>query len=111
MFRLCFSEEIELIGNSILLAEFKKYEKLLGKSGRILLEIIRDRIQLIEPDYESIEVCKRFMPENEFADLYHASTCLKAEAVMITNDKHFDKIKKAGLIRVWSISEAIKELL
>ena len=40
-----------------------------------------------------------------------ASTCLKAEAVMITNDKHFDKIKKAGLIRVWSISEAIRELL
>ncbi|AIY89148.1 hypothetical protein GACE_2262 [Geoglobus acetivorans] len=44
MFRLCFSEEIELIGNSILLEEFKKYEKLLGKSGRILLEIIRGRI-------------------------------------------------------------------
>jgi len=111
MFKLCFSEEIELIGNSILLEEFKKYEELLGKSGKILLEIIRDRIQLIEPDYENIETCKMFMPEDEFADLYHASTCLKAEAIMITNDRHFDKIKKAELIRVWSISEAIRNLL
>jgi len=45
------------------------------------------------------------------SNVVHAATCLHTAAVLITNDKHFDKIRDAGLIRVWSISEAIKNLL
>ncbi len=111
IFKLCFSEEIELIGNSVLIGEFERYEKVLGRSGRILLEIIKSKIKLIEPDKESLEICREFMPENEYADLYHAATCLKANAVIITNDKHFDRVKERGLIKVWNISEAIQKLL
>ncbi len=31
-------------------------------------------------------------------------------AVLITNDRDFDRIRDAGLIEVWSISEAIRKL-
>jgi predicted nucleic acid-binding protein len=47
----------------------------------------------------------------EMSDIVHAATCLYADAVLITNDRHFDKIKKAGIIEVWSNAKAIKRLL
>jgi len=72
--------------------------------------IVRKAI-LIEPDSLHIEQCKPFIPKNEYADLYHAATCLKANAILITNDKDFDKVAKAGIIEVWNITKVIKELL
>ncbi|WP_318249228.1 hypothetical protein [Geoglobus acetivorans] len=56
-------------------------------------------------------MCRQYFPENEVADAVHAAKCLKTNAVPITNDKHFDPIKKAGLIEVWNPSEAIRSLL
>ena len=44
-------------------------------------------------------------------DVVHAATCLYLDAVLITNDKHFDRIKVNGLIEVWSNTKAIKRLL
>jgi len=70
-----------------------------------------NKVTLIEPTKEHLEECKPYIHKDELADLYHAATCLKANAILITNDKHFDKIKKAGIIEVWSISRAIKEIL
>jgi len=35
---------------------------------------------------------------------------LQEGAVLITNDRHFDKINDEKIIEVWSISKAIKEL-
>ena len=40
----------------------------------------------------------------------HAATCLQAKAVLITNDRDFDRIKESGIIEVWSIREAIRRL-
>ena len=40
----------------------------------------------------------------------HAATCLQADAIIVTNDKHFNKMKEAEVITIWSISEALIEL-
>jgi len=53
----------------------------------------------------------KYFPPNQVADAVHAATCLKTKAVIITNDKHFEKISKEGLIEVWKIEKAIQELL
>jgi len=55
-------------------------------------------------------MCRPYIPEGEYADLYHAATCFKVKAVLITNDKNFEVIKKAEVIKVWNITEAIKNL-
>lgn len=73
--------------------------------------MIVSKAVLVEPDLSHIERCKPFLPEKEYADLYHAATCLKANAILITNDKDFDNIAKASIIEVWSITKAIRELL
>jgi predicted nucleic acid-binding protein len=52
-------------------------------------------------------------PAELFANdlLVHAATCLYADAILITNDNHFNKIKNDGLVEVWSNTKAIKRLL
>lgn len=111
IFKLCFDSSIELIGNSILIEEFERYEGLVGASGKIVLGIIKEKMRIVEPDSMSIKKCRPYIPEKEDADLYHAATCLQTDAVLITNDKDFDEIKKEGIIEVWNISEAIEKLL
>ncbi|VVB64774.1 Xaa-Pro dipeptidase [uncultured archaeon] len=66
---------------------------------------------MIEQSEEDILACKPFFPTTEGADIVHAATCRHAEAILISNDSHFKRIKEEGLIDVWSISEAIGEKL
>jgi len=116
--KLLSDPSIELVVNSVLLEEYRSWlNKLSSKlphireQAEILYTLITSKAVLIEPDHNHIEQCKPYIMENEYADLYHAATCLKANAILITNDKDFDKIAKVGIIKVWSITKAIKELL
>jgi len=116
--RLLSDPNIELVVNSILLEEYKSWlSKLSSKlphireQAEILYTLIVSKAVLIEPDRNHIERCKPFILEEEYADLYHAATCLKANAILITNDKDFNRIARTNIIKVWSITRAIRELL
>jgi predicted nucleic acid-binding protein len=41
-----------------------------------------------------------YFPPKETVDVVLAATCLQEGAVLITNDRHFDRIKKEGIIDV-----------
>ena len=58
-----------------------------------------------------MEACKPYFPESEKADLYHAATCLKTGATLISNDRHFDEIRRAKIIEVLRTSEAIRRII
>jgi len=116
--KLLTNPSIKLIVNSVLLEEYKYWlNKLSSKlpnikvQAEILYSLIIRKAILIEPNPYHVAQCKPFIPENEYADLYHAATCLKANAILITNDKDFNRIAKAGIIEVWNITKAIRELL
>ena len=116
--KLLSDPNVELIANSVLLEEYRSWlTKLSSKlphikeHAEILYLLITQKAVLVEPDPEHIERCKPFIPEGEYADLYHAASSLKAGATVITNDKDFNKIGEVGLVKVLTISEAIKELL
>jgi len=99
----------ELVANKALLAEYEKYAQQL--EAEYIFLYLKSRIILISVSDEDIQRCKLFFPESQFSDAVHAATCFQSGAVLITNDKHFDRIKDDGLIRVWTISEAIRNLL
>ena len=108
---------VELVVDSVLLREYKSWLNKLSTrlphirgQAEIIYTLITSKAVLIEPDRNHIERCKPFIPKEEYADLYHAATCLKANAILITNDKDFDEIARAGIIKVWNITKAIKEL-
>jgi predicted nucleic acid-binding protein len=103
------TSDYELVGNDVLLAEYKKYAEALNAMD--FFEFLRKRTKIVNPSREEVLKCLKYFPLNQGADAVHAATCLKTRAVIITNDKHFEKIGKEGLIEVWKIEKAIKELL
>jgi len=99
----------ELFANELLIFEYEKYAKTLGTYE--LLDYLKKAVIQVNPSQEEIDICAAFFPESELSDIVHAATCLYADAVLITNDNHFNKIKKAEIIEVWSNTKAIKRLL
>ena len=118
LLELLTNPEYELVGNSVLLEEYRKWGLKLGMEDPALQEpattlysLLKNKMRIVEPDKEHLETCKPYFPGSEKADLYHAATCLKTRAILISNDKHFDEIRQAKLIRVLKTSEAIREIL
>lgn len=99
----------ELFADELLIFEYEKYAKTLDTFE--LLAYLKKAIIQVNPSQDEIDACAEFFPESELADIIHAATCLYADAVLITNDNHFNKIKKAGIVKVWSNTKAIKILL
>jgi len=99
----------ELFANELLIFEYEKYAKTLGAYE--LLDYLKKAVIQVNPSQEEIDACAAFFPESELSDIVHAATCLYADAVLITNDNHFNKIKKAEIIEVWSNTKAIKRIL
>ena len=106
------NQGIHLIGNDLLLLEFEKYaEKFKSETASYLLKRLKDKMRIVELDENYIKTCSKYIPKKEVVDIVHAATCLQGKSIMITNDKHFDKISKERVIEVWSTSMAIENLL
>ncbi|MGV8126856.1 MAG: type II toxin-antitoxin system VapC family toxin [Methanothrix sp.] len=100
---------VELFANDLLIFEYEKYARTLGTHE--LLNYMKKSLIHVNPSQEEIDACAPFIPESELSDIIHAATCLYADAILITNDHHFAKIKKSELVEVWSNTKAIKILL
>jgi len=118
LLELLTSPEYELVGNSVLLEEYRRWvlrlsmeDLALQEPATTLYSLLKDRMKIVEPDREHLEACEPYFPESERADLYHAATCLKTGATLITNDRHFDEIRRAKIIEVLRTSEAIRRIL
>lgn len=99
----------ELFANELPIFEYEKYAKAL--STYELLNYLKKALIHANPCQEEIDTCAAFFPESELSDIVHAATCLYTDAILITNDAHFNKIKQAEIIEVWSNTKAIKRLL
>lgn len=109
---LISNQGIHLVGNDLLLLEFEKYaKKFKSETASHLLKRLGDKMREVELDENYIKTCSKYIPKNEIVDIVHAATCLQEKSIMITNDKHFDKISEEKIIEVWSISMAIENLL
>lgn len=80
-----------------------------SERGSEILQKLIDKMGVVDVNEKFLRLCKYYFPEDELIDMYHAATCLQADAILITNDRHFDKINDDKIIEVWSISKAIVE--
>lgn len=103
--------EEDLIANEALIGEYRKYARELGDYGQLLLDQLFLKVVILEISDEAITRCKPLFPDGQEADILHAATCLSAGGILISNDRHFNKIKEARIIEVWTISEAIAKIL
>lgn len=81
-----------------------------SETSALILDRLSAKAHEVTEIEAEVEICRHYIPEKEAADFHHAAAALHSKAVLISNDKHFDKIRDAGIIKVWSISEAVRRL-
>lgn len=99
----------DLVGDDILITEYERYSREFGAGA--FFDFVQRKVIVIEQCEEDVLRCKPFFPPRSGADVVHAATCLHTGAILISNDAHFNRIKEAALIVVWSITDAIKRIL
>lgn len=109
--KLITDEELELVGNPTLVAEYNRLaEEFNSKTSRLILQQLAAKMKTIRVSEAAFRRCRPYLPKERIADVIHAATCLQTRAILVTNDADFNNIKKAGIIEVWSISEAIQRM-
>ena len=96
---LLTNPEFEIVADDVLVAEYEKYAKELNADE--FFEFLKSKVRVFNPSKSEIERCKPYFSEEESGDVIHAAICLKTNAILITNDRGFDEIKRSGLIEVW----------
>jgi predicted nucleic acid-binding protein len=105
-------DDILLVGNEFLAEEMLRYaEEFRSETATWILGAILDKMRIMDVQKNFIKICKKYVNTTDIADIIHAAVCLETNSILISNDTHFNKIKKEGIIEVWRISEAIAVLL
>ena len=103
---------LKLVGNYLLAHEMLRYAELLkSETAATLLAVLLSKMEIVRVAKNYRKICKAYIKTPDKADIMHAATCLQTGAVLITNDRHFDKISDEEIIEVWSVSKSIKNLL
>jgi len=101
-----------LVGNYLLAYGLLRYAELLkSETAAALLATLLSKMQVVDVSKNYRKICKRYIKTPDRADILHAATCLQTRAILITNDRHFDRIRDEGIIQVWNVSKAIRELI
>ena len=105
-------EDVQLVGGDLLVEEMIRYaEEFKSETASWILSALLEKMDLVDVGKNFLKICKSYIKTPNMADILHASACLKTDAILITNDKHFNNIRDEGIITVWSISKVIKELI
>ncbi|OLS13571.1 MAG: putative nucleic acid-binding protein, contains PIN domain [Promethearchaeota archaeon CR_4] len=87
------NKAICLVGNPILIEEMSKYQVAFDSpTASALLLLLKQKTQVIIPKNQTIIECKKYFPETQFKDVLHTATAMEMNAVLVTNDKHFNKM-------------------
>ncbi len=118
LLKLLLDPEVELLVDDVLLKEYEKWFKILSTriprirgQAELLYSLIKTKAKLEHPSNDDIDRVKQYFPETETADIYHAATCLKANCILITNDKDFQNLRRAKIVEIWTIAEAVRKIL
>ncbi|OGS51478.1 MAG: hypothetical protein A3K65_04230 [Euryarchaeota archaeon RBG_16_68_12] len=101
--------EVRFVGNEVLAQEYLRYASAFpSPTASALASAILEKMELVRAEDRFLRACAPHLPRSEVADRVHAATCLQTGAVLITNDRHFDGIGRAGVVKVVGITEAIR---
>lgn len=105
-------QDIKLIGNSLLVEEMLRYAELLkSQTAATIVGSLLTKTRVVDVSENFRKICKAYLRTPDKADILHAATCLQTNFILTTNDRHFDRIRNEGIIKVWSTTEAIRKLL
>lgn len=104
-------DDVELVGNVFWVEEMLRYaEEFHSETATWLIGALLERTRIVPVASNYVTICARYLATPDPADILHAATCLQEQATLVSNDKHFDRIRDAGVLDVWDISKAIRSL-
>ena len=102
---------MKLVGNDLLVEEMLRYMELLkSEMAATMLAALLTKMRIVIVQEKYRRICKPYITTPDKADILHAATCLQADATLITNDHHFNRIRDERILSVWSIAEAIRRI-
>lgn len=102
------SGTFRIVGNEVLADEYLRYAQAFpSPTAAALAAALVENMELVHPEDRFLLACAPFIPRAEAADLVHAATCLQTGAILVSDDRHFRRIRRAGLIAVLTAHEAI----
>lgn len=106
------NRSLHLVANRYLLEEMSKYSEVYpSPTALLLLRALISKMDVITVQDRYVKLCLNYMSSDSPVDIVHAATCLQTDSVLISNDKHFERIKQEKIITVWSINDALQLLL
>ena len=104
-------EELALVGNDLWLEAMLRYaEEFRSETASQLIGALVEKTRFVRVQSNFRAICRRYITTPDPADVLHAATCLQERAILVTNDRHFDRIRDEGIVDVWSISQTIRSL-
>ncbi len=104
-------EDIALVGNDLWLEEMLRYaEEFRSETASQLIGALVEKTRFVRVQKNFRTLCRGFITTPDPADILHAATCLQEQAILVTNDRHFDHIRDEGVLEVWDIAKAIRSL-
>ncbi len=109
--RIIENSRIRLVADELLVEEMLRYAELLkSPTAATIIAAFLGRTTLVKVLENYRAICRAYVKTPDKADILHAAACLQTGAVLITNDRHFKNIENEGIIKVWSITEAIMNM-
>ncbi len=104
-------QDIALVGNDLWLEEVLQYaEEFRSETASQLIGALVDKTRFVRVKENFRNLCRRFITTPDPVDILHAATCLQEQAILVTNDRHFDRIRDEGVLEAWDIAKAIRSL-
>lgn len=102
-------EDVGLVGDSVLVREYARYaEALPSPAAARLAATILSEMRVVEPEERHVQACRPYFADAQTADCVHAATCHQTGALLISSDRHFDRVARAGLVTFLRTSEAVR---
>ncbi len=109
--RMVWDPSVTLIGDELLVEEIVRYAELLDSElAATTLAALISKMELVDVQDRYVKICLGYVETPDEADIVHAAACLQADATLVSNDRHFERIAEEGIIGVLSVAEAIEAL-
>jgi predicted nucleic acid-binding protein len=103
---------IHLVGNVLLAQEYLRYAEVFpSPTAAALAAALAEKMEIVRVEDRFVLACSPHFPRAKGADCVHAATCLQTGAILVSNDKDFDSVAKAGLVRRWTAADAVRHWL
>ena len=107
--RLLRGGDVRLVGDDVLAREYLRYAQVFPSPTAAALAMgLAEAMERVAVAERFLLACAPYFRPAEVADCVHAAACLQSGALLVSNDRHFAPIRKAGVVPVLTATEAIR---